>query len=279
MKIIIILNIFLVIVQIFVGFLSGSLALLSDASHNFVDILTIFISSYAKKLENKKANATYSYGLKKAGILASILNSFILIIIAIYIFISAIQRFQNPQLVLALPVIFVSLLAIAINGFSAYLLANKTKDLNIKSVYINLFFDTIASVGALIGSIILYFQPQLIWIDSLVAILIAGLLLKGAIEIITEAIDILLDAVPKNIDMQVVKAKILEHNCVNEVVDLHIWSISSQQIVLSSVILINSNCLNQLDSHIEKIKLNLKTCFGIYHQTIETRIKAQTHQD
>ena len=279
MHLIILLNTILVIVQIFVGILTNSLALLSDASHNSVDILTMFISDYAQKLSTKKANKDYSYGLKRAGILASILNSLILGGIATYLTVSAIGRFQNPETIMALPVIFVSILAIIVNGFSAYKLSKNAKDLNIKSVYVNLFFDTMASVGALIGSTILYFVPTLTWIDPLIGLLIAGLLFKGAFEIIVQAVDILLDSVPKNIEIADVKTQILSHNCVNKIVDLHIWSINNQEIVLTSVIQINPECLIHLDKDIDSLKNDLSKTFGISHQTIEARIQATSHQD
>jgi cobalt-zinc-cadmium efflux system protein len=272
------LNFVLTITEFVIGAFSGSLSLISDATHNSVDIITLLVTYVADRISKNKANYTHSYGYKRVGILASLLNSVILAGMAVYIFISAFHRLQNPQPVEGGLVTAVAVIAVAVNGISAYLVSKKEKDLNYKSAYLNMLFDTFASVGALISGVVIIFT-QLYWIDSLVSILIGLLLVRGCIEILMEAIDILLEAVPKNIDMNAVKNDILSHECVYKVVDLHIWSISSQDMVLTSVIEINPECLNHLDVDIEKLKSDIQSKHKINHQTIEARIQAKAHED
>jgi cobalt-zinc-cadmium efflux system protein len=271
-------NLALTIAQFVVGSFSGSLSLISDATHNSVDIVTLIIAWIGDKISLQKANSTHSYGYKRAGILASIVNSIILVGIAMFIFGSAVLRLRHPEPVQGGWVIAISILAIGVNGFSAYLMSKNKNDLNIKSAYLNMFWDTLASVGALLGGIIIV-VTKLYWVDAVVSIIIGLLLIKGAVEILAEAIDILFEAVPKTIDIEELKTKILSHECVNRIVDLHIWSITSENIVLTAVIEINPTCLDHLDRDIEELKLDLKTKFGIYHQTIEARIQAVGHSD
>jgi cobalt-zinc-cadmium efflux system protein len=141
-----------------------------------------------------------------------------------------------------------------------------------------MLFDTLASVGALVAGLVIL-ATKWYWVDSLVSIMIGLLLVRGCVEILKEALDILLEAVPKNIDMDVVKKDILSHACVHKVVDLHIWSINAEDMVLTSVIEINPECLAHLDDDIEELKADLKTKHKIYHQTIEARVQAKAHVD
>jgi cobalt-zinc-cadmium efflux system protein len=271
-------NLLLTIVEFSVGSFSGSLSLISDAIHNSVDIITMVISYIADKISKKKADYYYSYGLKRVGILASLLNSMILVGIAIYIFVSAYHSLYNPKPIESTWVIIVSILAIGVNSYSAYLASQNKKDLNIKTTYINMFFDALASVGSLISGVVIFFTNWY-WVDSVISFIIGLLLIRVSVTILKEAIDILLEVVPKNININEVKKVMLSHECVKSVVDLHIWSMTSEDIVLTSVIEINPKCLIHLDKDIEKLKSDLKDKYMIYHQTIEARIQAKPHKD
>jgi cobalt-zinc-cadmium efflux system protein len=272
------LNLILTISEFIIGTFSGSLSLISDATHNSVDIITLIISYFADRVSKKRSTQTHSYGYKRVGILASLLNSVILAGIAIYIFINAFYRLRNPEPVEGGLVTIVAVLAVLVNGISAYLVSKNKNDLNFKSAYLNLFFDTLASIGALFAGVVIL-VTKWYWVDSLVSLMIGGLLIRGAIEILMEAIDILLEAVPKNIDIEKVKQDILSHECVAKIADLHIWSINSEDTVLTSVIEINPTCLTHLDDDIDKLKADIQTNHGINHQTIEARIQAKPHED
>jgi cobalt-zinc-cadmium efflux system protein len=272
------LNLALTVGEFVVGTFTGSLALISDATHNSVDIVTLLITYIADKVSKNKADYNHSYGFKRVGILASLLNSVILAAIAAFIFISAFGRLQNPEPIDGIWVAVVAFVAVFVNGFSAYLVSKNKKDLNFRAAYLNMFFDMVASIGALVGGLVIL-VTKWYWVDSLVGILIGVLLLRSSVEILREALDILLEAVPKNIDMDVVKKDILAHECVYNVVDLHIWSINAEDMVLTSVIEINPECLGHLDKDIEDLKADLRNRHHIYHQTIEARIQAVEHVD
>jgi cobalt-zinc-cadmium efflux system protein len=197
---------------------------------------------------------------------------------AVYIFISAFHRLANPEPVEAGWVTIVAVVAVAVNGVSAYMVSKKKSDLNFKAAYLNMLFDTLASVGALVAGLVIL-ATKWYWVDSLVSIMIGVLLIRGCVEILMEAMDILLEAVPKNINIDVVKQDILSHTCVHKVVDLHIWSISAEDMVLTSVIEINPDCLSHLDKDIDELKADLESKHNITHQTIEARIQAKEHID
>lgn len=274
----IIINLTLTIAEIIAGLTSGSLSLISDATHNSVDIITMIIAFIGDKVAQKRPNNTHSYGFKRAGIVASIINAVILFAIALFIFVSAIQRLQKPEPIEAFWLIAISLLAVVANGTSAYLTFKGSDQLHIKSVYINMLFDVFASLGALVAGIVIYFTKWY-WIDSVVSLMIGGFLLRAAYEIIDESLGIILEAVPKSINLEELRNDILKHECVHKITDLHVWSMTSQDLVLTSVIEINPNCLAHLDQDIEEIKSDIGPRYKIYHQTIEARIQAKAHKD
>jgi cobalt-zinc-cadmium efflux system protein len=271
-------NTLLTATEFVVGTWTGSLSLISDATHNLADIITLIISYIADQLSRNKATNTHSYGYKRVGILASLLNCVILLGIAIYIFISAFYRFNNPEPIEASWVIYVSILAIFVNGFSAFMVSKNQKDLNIRVAYINMLFDALASVGVLFAGVVIYLTKWY-WIDGIISAMIGFLLLKVCYEIFTEAIDILLEAVPKSIPSQDVRQDILDYEFVKNVVDLHIWAITGEKTMMSAVIEISQNQINNIDECIEKIKARIKAKYNIDHQTIEVRIKAIPHED
>jgi cobalt-zinc-cadmium efflux system protein len=271
-------NVLLTITEFVVGSFSGSLSLISDATHNLADIITLIISYIADRFSHNKATNTHSYGYKRIGILASLLNCLILLGIALYIFISAFYRFYNTTPIEANWVIYVSVLAIFVNGFSAFMVHKGQRDLNIRVAYTNMLFDAMASVGALFAGIVIYLTKWY-WIDGLVSGLIGVLLLKVCYEILNEATNILLEAVPKNIAIDDVKQDILSQKCVKNIADLHIWAINGERSVLTAVIEINQDQLDNIDHCIENIKNQISSKYNIYHQTIEVRINAVPHED
>lgn len=272
------LNTSFAIAEFVIGFLTGSLALISDSIHNFSDSVSLIIAWIADILSNKKAFRTNTYGLKRAKILGALINSLILLLVAVYIFLEAFHKFQNPQPVQGGIIAIVSLFGIIINTSVAFLFKDSNADLNKKAAFVNMALDALASVLALIGGIIITLTNNNI-IDPIISLIIGILLLYNSWEIIREVAEILLEATPDGIEQEDVKNQILSHDCVKEVVDLHIWSLSSEYIVLTAVLNIKPHCVEHLDRFVEEIKTDLAIKFGIHHQTIETRIKAIAHVD
>ncbi len=273
-----ILNTSFAIGEFAVGILTGSLALISDAIHNFSDSFSLIISWLADILSSKKASKSNTYGLKRAKILGALFNSMVLLLIAVYIFSEAYHKFNDPRPVQGGIIAVVSFFGIIINTTVAFLFKDSGKDLNQKTAFVNMALDALASLLALIGGVIITLTNSTI-IDPIISLIIGILLLYNSWEIIREVVEILLESTPSGIQQDLVKDDILSHNCVNEVVDLHIWSLSSEYIVLSAVLNINPNCVDHLDEFVEEIKTNLTQKFGINHMTIETRINAKSHVD
>ena len=167
------LNILITAAQVVGGVLSGSLALLSDALHNFSDVISLVVSYVANKLVKKKASLQKTFGYKRAEILAAFINASTLIIVAVLLIIEAIKRFQNPQEIESSLVIWLSIIAILGNGFSVLLLKKDAEtNMNLKSAYVHLLTDMMASVAVLVGGLLMKFY-QVFWVDSVLTFLIA----------------------------------------------------------------------------------------------------------
>ena len=167
------LNIVITVAQVVGGILSGSLALISDALHNFSDVLTLIFSYIANVLSKKEASLDQTFGYKRAELIAAFVNSITLIVVAVYLIFEALQRFSNPQEIKSNLVIWMSILGIAVNGVSALMLKKDADhNINMKSAYIHLFSDMMASVAVLIGGIVMKLY-QIYWIDSALTLAIA----------------------------------------------------------------------------------------------------------
>ena len=169
----ILLNITITAAQAIGGFVSGSLSLLSDALHNLSDVLSLIISYVAAKLSQKNASIHKTFGYKRAEILAAFVNAATLVVIAVFLIIEAIERFQDQKEIESDIVIWLSLLGIVVNGFSVLLLKGEAeKNMNMKSAYLHLFTDMMASVAVLIGGLLMKFYA-LYWVDSVLTLVIA----------------------------------------------------------------------------------------------------------
>lgn len=272
LKIGIVLNAGFTLIEFVVGIASGSLALISDAGHNLTDSLSLVISLFAKRIGKREANTDHTYGYGRANILAALLNGLILFFLAMYIFYEAYRRFQNPQPVEGLLVMIVAFIGLCINASIAFLFRHDKDDLNIKSAYINMLYDAIASVGALLAGLLILLTQMSIF-DSLISIIIGILLLRSSFSIVRSATHVLLEGVPEGIDSGKVKEKILSVSKVKGVDDLHIWAISSQAAALSCHVLIEECDVTESIKIVKNIKEKLHQSFHIEHATIETELE------
>ena len=260
------------VIEFIAGILSGSLALISDAGHNLTDALSLVITFFAQKISRRDANLDHTYGYGRVTILAALTNGLILFLLAIYIFYEAYHRFLNPEPINGVIIAVVALIGLVINLSVAYLFKNETHDLNIKSAYLNMLFDALASVGALIAGIVIYLTAMTIF-DPLISFFIGILLIRSSIGVIKEAVHVLLEGVPGGVSMEQVKQKIMEVSpLIKNVDDLHIWAISSQHFALSSHIIIEEYGMDKSMKIISEIKETLRKHFKIEHATIETEL-------
>jgi cobalt-zinc-cadmium efflux system protein len=198
----ILLNIVITIAQIVGGIVSGSLALISDALHNFSDVLSLIFSLVANKLSRRKASINQTFGLKRAELIAAFVNAATLIIVAFILIYGAVERFFHPHNIQAELVIWLALLGIIVNGVSVLLLKKDADhNLNMKSAYLHLLTDMMASIAVLVGGLVMKFYGWF-WVDSVMKILIALFLIVVVFDLIKKATKMLMLFTPEHIDIK-----------------------------------------------------------------------------
>ena len=223
-----------VVIEAVAGYWSNSLALLSDAVHNVTDAIALGLSWYAMRLTARPANSHKTFGYHRAGILVALANSATLVLIALGILREAYLRFLSPAAVEANILIGVGLLAVAINLGTAWLVKQGSDhDLNLRSAFTHLMGDVASTIGAVIAGIVIAFTG-LNWFDPLVSVLISALILRTAWGILQEAVNILLEGTPQDLDMPVLVRDLQAVSGVRGVHDLHAWSITQNLRALSA---------------------------------------------
>lgn len=223
-----------VVVELIAGFISNSLALLTDAAHNFTDVIALGLSWYALRIALQPANARRTYGYHRVGILVALVNSTTLVLISLGIFYEAYRRFLSPPRVDAPILIGVGIIAFFVNAGTAWLVHRGSEhDLNLRSTFLHLMGDVLSTLGAVAAGIAIVFTGWN-WLDPLVSVLIGFLILWNAWGILRQTIHILLESTPQNIDVDKLLTDLRNVDGVLDVHDLHVWSISENLRVLSA---------------------------------------------
>jgi cobalt-zinc-cadmium efflux system protein len=265
----IVLNSLIVAGEIIAGIFSNSFALISDALHNFSDLLTLILSLAAVRISSWKATPNKSYGYLRAEIIAAFINSSALVIIGAYIIYQAAGRLFTHEKITASWVIAAASIAFLANGVSTYLLSKNSKeDINAKSAYLHLFYDSVNSLLVIISGVAIYLFNWTI-IDPLLSMIIGIFIIKSGWDVVLETVNILIEGTPKNIDMQSVTAFITSFPEVKEIHHLHIWSLSSKMKALSVHVVVSDQLVSQGYLIIDKIEKALKEKFDIDHPTIQ----------
>lgn len=271
-----ILNTGFTLFEFIVGFLSGSLALTSDAAHNLTDSLSLLIAFVANRIASRKADVSRTYGYGRVTILAAWLNATMLLVLALYIFFEAYQRFRHPEPVEGGLVMVVAFVGIVINGSVALLFRQNRADLNTRSAFLSMAFDTLASIGALLAGLIIVTTGQTI-VDPLISVGIGIMLIASAFGIVKDALHILLEGVPEGLDVNAVKQAILAVPGVKNLDDLHIWAISSEYAALTCHLIIENIGLEPSLQLVDNVEAMLKERFKIEHATIEIHLSEGPH--
>ncbi|GAA4268807.1 cation diffusion facilitator family transporter [Hyunsoonleella aestuarii] len=264
------LNIAITVAQVVGGLISGSLSLLSDALHNFSDVLSLIISYIANKLTKKRASIKKTFGYKRAEILAAFINATTLIVIAVLLIVEAIERFQNPQAIESNLVIWLSLIAILGNGFSVLLLKKDSEaNMNMKSAYLHLITDMMASVAVLIGGLLMkYFQ--MFWVDSFLTFLIALYLVWMGYDLLKNSIKVLMLFTPDSIPIQKIVDEINMFEAIKNVHHVHVWQLNEEEIHLEAHIDFNNNItLSEFDIILHEIEDLVFNKYDINHVNIQ----------
>ncbi len=226
----VVLNLLITVGQLAGGMLSGSMALLTDALHNFSDVLSLLLSWFTNRLAKKPADSQYTFGYKRAEILAAFINAFTLVFIALFLIVEAVKRFWHPEEIDSSWVIYFALASIVINILSVVLLHNDAKhSLNMKSAYLHLLTDVMTSIAVLIGGLLMKYY-QIYYIDSLLSVLIAGYLIYSSWGVIKHSLRILMQATPYEVDLDDIKNKIISLEGVQSVDEIHMWQLNEHEI-------------------------------------------------
>lgn len=273
-----VLNTLYTIVEFGFGVFTGSLALIADATHNLTDTFTLTVSFFANRLAKRQANEQKTFGYGRATILAALLNASVMLAVVGFIVFEAIQRLRSPSEVEGGVVALVAFVGILVNGSIAYVLSKRRNDLNMKSAFVDMAFDALSSLAAVIAGLVIMFTG-ILYVDSIVALIIAALLLYNVVKILQEAIQILLEGTPKGIDIDRLTLAISGDDRVLQVDDLHVWTIRSGYNALSCHVVVNKTSLPHSRDIVEGIKTKLRNNFHIRHATIEVELQESVQRD
>ncbi|MDI6738938.1 MAG: cation diffusion facilitator family transporter [Candidatus Edwardsbacteria bacterium] len=257
------------VVEFIGGWLSGSLALISDAGHMLTDVLALGLSLLAIRFASTPANGKKTYGFYRLEILAALLNGVALIVLSGYIFYEAYHRFRSPAEIKSGLMIAVALAGLAVNLAGFFILKSSSKhSLNVRGAFLHIVGDLLSSVAVVIGGLVIRFTGWLL-IDPILSVLIGIVILKGAYDLVRESVDILLEAAPVGIESSEIEQALTEIGGVQAVHHLHIWSLSSGIHAISAHVQIEDQLTSQSDMLLDKINGILQSRFGIAHSTIQ----------
>lgn len=264
------LNIIITAAQVVGGLISGSLSLLSDALHNFTDVLSLVVSYIANVLARKEASLHRTFGYKRAEILAAFINASTLIIIAALLIVEAIKRFQNPQEIGSELVIWLSLLGILANGISVFILKKDAQvNMNMRSAYLHLLTDMLASVAVLIGGLLMKFYAMF-WVDSALTLAIALYLIWVGYDLLKNSFKVLMLFTPEDIPVKDIVKELIQLKEIKNVHHVHIWQLSEQEVHLEAHIDFEEDItLSQFDTILNEIEHLLYHKFDINHVNIQ----------
>ncbi|MBO8131822.1 MAG: cation transporter [Candidatus Marinimicrobia bacterium] len=271
--IVIIINFAISVLQVIGGFISGSLALISDSVHNFGDTLSLAISLVAVTIGKKKRDLSYTYGYKRAEILGATVNSAIIIMVAFYIGKEAVIKLLNPKPVQGILMLSFGLIGIIANAFSALLLYRDSKDkLIIKSAFLHLLTDSLTSVSVVIGSIFIIAFKIYIF-DSIITLFVCIFIFRESIKLLIESVEILMQKAPPIIKINDLKNALNKVEGVDDIHHIHMWKMNDSDIYFECHAKIKDNFdLKKIDFIREKMEDILINKFSIKHTTIQFEI-------
>lgn len=270
----ILMNLAYVILQLTVGLSIGSLAILSDAGHNFADVASLVLSLIAVKMNKVKPNSRYTYGYRKTSVLVALVNSIILLISIGIICFEAFQRLFHPTALPGKTIAWIAVVGIFVNGISAmFFFRNKDKDLNIRSAFLHLFSDAMISAALVVGGLLIYLT-HIYWIDPLLSIIVALIILVSTWRLLSDSMRLSLDAVPDNIDVDLIRGKALEIRGVSGIHHLHIWALSTTETALTSHIVLEDQLSAAQEQEVKSRLRDLFQQHHIHHVTLETEREA-----
>jgi len=246
---------------------------LSDAGHNLADALALAFSWYGIWIARRPSTSKRTYGYHRVSILAALVNALSLVVIALLIFWEAIHRVRAPEPVQSMPMIVVALLAVVINTAISIALYSRAKDdLNVRSAYLHMAGDAVSAAGVVVAGILIA-ETGTTKADPVVSMLIGALILWSSWGILKEAVNILLEAIPKGMDMLALERAITGVHGVLEVHDLHVWTVGSGIIACSCHVMVTEQSVRSGEQVLRAVTHELEHHFGITHTTVQLEVE------
>ncbi len=269
----------ILVAEVIGGLWTGSLALLSDAAHVFMDIFALGLSFLALRLSALPPDDRHTYGYHRLEVLAALTNGLLLGLIAIGIFVEAYQRWQNPEPVKSGPMLVIAVIGLGVNLLVAVILGGHTHtrthadgqahpDVNMQSAFLHVLGDAISSVGVIVAAILIGLTGQL-WIDPLMSVLIGLIIVASSWRVLRDSLHILIEGVPEGMSLNKLGEAMSTVPNVRQVHDLHVWSICSGHVALSAHVVLNDDMQLNTMLVMDELKRRLHNQFGIEHTTIQ----------
>lgn len=254
-------------IELYAGIRSGSLALISDAGHNFTDALALILAAFSFYLQFKPANDTKTFGYHRAGVLAAFVNALTLVALSLYIVYEAVERLLHPVPIDSAIMLIVAAIALVLNGVVMLGLNRDKHDLNIRAAFIHMLGDAVSSAAIMLGALLIRWTDWR-YIDPILSILIAAMIIWSAWDIVRESLNVLLEGLPAGLKLSAVTEAMRQVQGVLDVHDLHIWSLGSSAHALSCHVLIEDMPHSASDSILKRV--NEVLCgFKIHHTTVQ----------
>jgi len=267
------LNLGISIAQLIGGFISNSMALISDAVHNLSDTGSVGVSLVARKYANKSADKQMTFGYRRADIIGAFINLIILIAVSLFLVKEGIERFLEPQEIDGSIMFWVALVGLTGNVLSVYILHSDSKrSLNVKSAYVHLIGDAAASFAVIAGGVLILYYDLFI-IDPILTIGIAIYIMYSCYQMLKETISILMEATPEDIDVDSIKHELESVSHVQDVHHIHVWKIDENQKMLECHVYIEESQSSQLEKIKSELKQRLSDRFDITHSAIEFELE------
>ena len=254
------------------GWWSGSLALLSDAGHMFSDCMALGLTVFASWVAKHPPTRRHSYGLLRAEVIAALLNGLIMLLVILFIVVEAVARLRQPQPVAGATVMAIAAVGLIINIFVALLLSRGERTLNLRAALLHVISDLLGSVSALIAGAVIYFTGWMP-VDPILSLVVAGLILFSTLSLFREALHVLMEGVPPELQMDSVGQQMASIEGVRSVHDLHIWTLASGKIALSAHLEVRD--LNIWPKILESAQIMLHRQFDIDHVTLQPEIQQE----
>jgi cobalt-zinc-cadmium efflux system protein len=258
----------LVAVELIAGYAGHSIALVSDAVHNLTDVPTLVLSWLAMRWAMKPPTPEKTYGYHRAGILAAFVNAVLLSLVSLGLLYEAVMRLRNPVEVKTGLMLWVSVFALLVNGGITLAVHSGRRDLNIRSVWIHNLGDALSNVAIVLGALAIRYKGAG-WVDPLIGLAIGGMVLWSGIGILRESSHILLEGLPRDIELEAVARALLRVEGIQEVHDIHIWTLGTDLYALSCHLSIPDMHLEQCEQLLQKVRAKLADDYKISHTTIQ----------